>query len=190
MPRKTFSKNELKDKNAVKSYAKSRNIREIGGFKVANVNSPESHTLTVAQNLEKDGYMAGHNSKVSLGQVSTDALGALGCTLLEGTENRTKARSLFNRNKTNVSKNPSISEPLRDASIENQKTTASDKFSDPNDPFYVLDEKRSNSVKEQDTLVKDSENKISTKNATDLVSKFYSLNIINNNTHTLKQFTP
>lgn len=190
MPRKTFSKNELKDKSVAKSYAKSKNIREIGGFKVANVNSPECQTLTVAEGLQKDGYMAAHNSKVSLNQVSTDALGALGCTLLDGDKNRTKARSLLNRTKKDVSKNPSISEPLRDASIENEKTSASDKFADPNDPFYVLDDKQSVAVKEQNTLVNNSLNKMSTSEATGLVSKFYSLNILNTSTHTLKQFTP
>ena len=189
MPQKKFSKEQLQDPDLVRSYAKSKNERTIAGVKVKNTTSSDAKMLTTVEMLQKNGYLADNNSAMSMDDMADSVLGTLGCSLMTGDDNRTKARSLLNNMKKQTPSNPNIIDSLRAATMENEKTSGHDKFNSPDDPFYTLDEKKSEAQKAERALVDGSNGNMLSGKGADLISKFYDLNILNKRTHTLKQFT-
>ena len=173
----------------MKSYAKSKNERTIAGVKVKNTTSSDAKMLTTVQMLQKNGYLADNNSAMSMDDMADSALGSLGCALLTGDDNRTKAGSLLTNMKKQTPSNPNILDALRTATMENERTSGHDKFNSPDDPFYTLDEKKSEAQKAERTLVDGSNSSMLSGKGPELISKFYDLNILNTRTHTLKQFT-
>ena len=84
-----------------------------------------------------------------------------------------------------ISLNPALMDVSTAVAIKNTKTSANDKFSSVNDPFYVLDEKFSTAKQaENEMVVKSTE----ASRGTEIAASFYDLNIANG-TPTLKQFT-
>lgn len=189
MPQKKFSKKELQDSDLMRSYAKSKNERTIAGVKVKNTTSTDAKMLITVEMLQKNGYLADNNSAMSLDEMADSALGSIGCSLLTGDDNRTKGHSLLNSMKKQIPSNPNIIDPLRVASLENEKTSGHDKFNSPDDPFYILDEKKSTAQQAERALVDGSNSSMLSGKGPDLISKFYDLNILNKRTYTLKQFT-
>ena len=60
--------------------------------------------------------------------------------------------------------------------LTNRKITAQDKFTDVNDPFYVLDQEPSRAQQIKNKHVVDA---VETKSCTQIAADFYSINIIN-----------
>jgi len=172
----TFSKEDLKNKDFKSSYIKRTNTRFVGGRKVDSTNSNEARVLATAEYLQKGGTMGTYGSQMSTNDISMKMLESIGISILTGDAVNKKDFSLLSTDKIEIMKNPALSEPGRLLTLTNRKITAQDKFTDANDPFYVLDQEPSRARQQKDKQVTTA---IETKDCVSIAASFYDINIIN-----------
>jgi hypothetical protein len=186
MPITTFTKSDLKNSDFRTQVATTRNTRIVAGKVVKNTSSNDAKVLKTTQFLQTNGTMEPQGASVSTNDVSMRMLESLGICVMTGDEINNKDYSLLSTIDLEILDNPNISEPDKLLKLTNKKTTATDKFVDPNDPFYVLDETPSRAYQKKTAEVTQ---KMDYKDCVSIAAAFYDLNVINTSEMTLKQFS-
>ena len=180
MPIKSYQKDFFRDKQKIKNSKKSNSKRYINGVLV----EPNTMTFKIqnaAAILKNNNNLPFQADPSDIKLTSLEVLFAIGVTPIN---NEFEFSFLKTENIPNVS-NPNIMDVTRYTELKNKKIKATDKFIDPTNPFYNIDEGTSINKQMQ---IKQTKKVAEIPDNTKIASAFFDINIENTSTPTIKEF--
>ena len=187
---RSFSRKDLKNKKRMSTYREKANQRYVNG----NLVAPSGESFNVqnaASLLKKKGNFPTNANNSSDELTALSVMHALGCTVTKGSDAVRNKSFLDNEDEDPVllkNKNIEPSETLKN--LKNTKQSPAKMFRNSNNPFYKIDERPSDEYiySSIPTSTNFNDSSISTVNCINVVSHVFSMNIINKDTLTLKEF--
>jgi len=132
--KRSLSLQDLKNKNYKKVAEKSVSTTVVNGRVLVKGQQKKAKTAGALQHLNKNSSTTPLNPTASELDLAVDMLETIGCCVAD----MSREFSLIGtQTDTEAVENPNISGSV--GSMKNKNTTATDKFSNPADPFYQLD---------------------------------------------------
>lgn len=178
---KSYNKDFFKDKQRISNAKKSNSKRLVNGALV-EPNSTDFKIQNAAQILKQNNSYNKQSDKNDTATIALETLAAIGVTPIR---NQERDFSFLKTQDNPKLENPNIIDENRIKNLKNKSIKADDKFKDSSNPFYNLDEGISENKERQSKQIKHSLNVI---DATNITAAIFDLNIISNDTNSLRQF--
>ncbi len=132
--KRSFSLEDLKNKTYKKVGQKISSTVIVNGRNMSSGSTKQINTMTALSQLNKNSSTTTLSEGASQLDQAVDMLETIGCCVVD----MSSSFSLIStQTDTEAIENPNISGSV--GSMKNKNTTATDKFSNPADPFYELD---------------------------------------------------